>query len=194
MRTLAWPPKHPGRKRMLLLFLPLPLLLTGCALRVGPKRLPHEEFDYSAAIATSWKEQMLTNPVKMRYADPPVFLDIAQVVSQYTLEASATVNTPDWRGNPSGPAAGVFGRWAESPTITYNLMSGDKFAKSLLEPISPASLLQLVQSGWPIDTGVWGGGKSDQRPLCHLRRRNVQTPRGSQFLQSSEAAQGTPVE
>jgi hypothetical protein len=73
MRIPAWPLKPPGRKRMLLLFLPLPLLLAGCALRVGPKRLPHERFDYSAAIATSWKEQMLTNLVKVRYADPPVF-------------------------------------------------------------------------------------------------------------------------
>jgi len=89
----------------------------------------------------------------VRYADPPVFLDIAQVVTQYTLEASATVTTPDWSPpSNSAPAAGVFGRWAESPTITYNLMSGDRFAKSMLEPISPASLLQLVQSGWPIDT------------------------------------------
>jgi len=129
----------------------LTLLSNGCALRVGPKRIPHDRFDYSAAVASSWKEQMLTNLVKVRYADPPVFLDIAQLVTQYTLEASATVNTPDWSGSPSGPAAGVFGRWAESPTITYNLMTGDRFAKSMLEPISPASLLQLVQSGWPID-------------------------------------------
>jgi hypothetical protein len=137
---------------MLLLLLLLPLLLAGCALRVGAKRIPHERFDFSAAIATSWKEQTLTNLVKIRYADPPVFLDIAQVVTQYTLEGSATINTPDWAGNASGPAAGVFGRWAESPTITYNLMNDDKFAKSMMEPISPASLLQLVQSGWPIDT------------------------------------------
>jgi hypothetical protein len=153
MRVPAWPPKHPDKKRRpLFLFLLFPLLQTGCALRVGPKRLPHEHFDYSAAIATSWKEQTLTNLVKVRYADPPVFLDIAQVVTQYTLEASATVNTPDWSPpSNSGPAVGVFGRWAESPTITYNLMAGDKFAKSLLEPIPPASLLQLVQSGWPID-------------------------------------------
>jgi len=129
----------------------LMLLSNGCALRVGPKRIPHEQFDYSAAIATSWKDQMLTNLVKVRYADPPVFLDIAQVVTQYTLEGSATINTPDWSGTPSGPAAGAFGRWAESPTITYNLVTGDRFAKSLLEPISPASLLELVQSGWPID-------------------------------------------
>ena len=144
MRTPAWPPKHARKKRMLLLLLLLPLLLAGCALRVGAKRIPHERFDYSAANATSWKEQTLTNLVKIRYADPPVFLDIAQVVTQYTLEASATVNTPDWSPpSNSGPAAGVFGRWAESPTITYNLMAGDKFAKSLLEPISPASLLQV---------------------------------------------------
>jgi hypothetical protein len=87
MRIPAWPPKHPDKKRRLLfLFLPLPLLLTGCALRVGPKRLTHERFDYSAAIATSWKEQMLTNLVKVRYADPPVFLDIAQVVTRTPLK------------------------------------------------------------------------------------------------------------
>jgi hypothetical protein len=122
---------------------------------VGPKKIPHDRFDYAAAIATSWKEQILTNLVKVRYADPPVFLDIAQVVTQYTLESSATINTPDWSGNPAGPSANLFGRWAESPTITYNVMAGDKFAKSMLEPISAASLLQLVQSGWPVD-GVFG--------------------------------------
>src|SRR5215472_15848832 len=100
----------------------LPLVLTGCALRVGPKKIPQEPFDYSAATAASWKEQMLTNLVKVRYSDPPVFLDIAQVVTQYTLEASATVTTPDWSPpSNSAPAVGVFGRWAESPTITYNL-------------------------------------------------------------------------
>ena len=43
------------------------------------------------------------------------------------------------------------GYWAESPTITYNLMSGDKFIKSLLEPASPISLMLLIESGWPID-------------------------------------------
>jgi hypothetical protein len=135
-------------------------------LGVGAKRIPHERFNYSAAIATSWKEQMLTNLVQVRYSDPPVFLDIAQVVTQYKLEGSATISTPDWKGNPAGPAGQLFGYWAESPTITYNLMTGDKFAKSLLEPISPASLLELVQSGWPIDVVFGVAVKGDQRPLC----------------------------
>jgi len=126
------------------------LLLSSC-IRVGPKKIPGDRFNYATAIATSWKEQMLTNVVKLRYMEPPVFLDVQQIVTQYTLEGSATVNTPDWSGNPAGSAANLYGRWAESPTITYNLMSGDRFIKSLLEPASPLSLLELIQSGWPVD-------------------------------------------
>jgi len=37
---------------------------------------------------------MLTNLVKLRYVDPPVFLDIAQLVTQYTIEGSASIFTP----------------------------------------------------------------------------------------------------
>lgn len=111
-----------------------------------------DRFNYAAAITTSWKEQMLTNLVKLRYLDPPVFLDVAQIVTQYTMQGAVSISAPDWKGNPAGPAAGVSGYWAESPTITYNLMTGDKFIRSLLEPASPISLMQLVESGWPVDS------------------------------------------
>lgn len=120
-------------------------------MRVGPKRIVPDRFNYTAAITTSSKEQMLTNLVKLRYVDPPVFLDIAQIVTQYTMERSASLTSPAWQGNSSGPAAGVSGYWAESPTITYNLLSGGKFSSSLLEPASTISIMQLVESGWPID-------------------------------------------
>ena len=94
---------------------------------------------------------MLTNIVKLRYMEPPVFLDVQQIVTQYTRQASASISAANASGTLVGPSAGVSGYWADSPTITYSLMSGDKFIKSLLEPASPLSLLQLVQSGWPID-------------------------------------------
>lgn len=145
----AWPPFLKSIASSL-----LPLLcffLPSCAMRGGPKRLVPDRFNYAAAITTSWKEQMLTNLVKLRYQDPPVFLDVAQIVTQYTMERAGSIASPDWKGNPSGPAAGVSGYWAESPTITYNLMTGDKFIKSLLEPASPISLMLLIESGWPID-------------------------------------------
>ena len=95
---------------------------------------------------------MLLNMVKVRYMDPPMFLDVQQLVQQYTLEGSGTLIAPGWTGNSTiAPAASASGRWAESPTITYVPLSGEKFTKSLLRPVSPADLFSLVQAGWPID-------------------------------------------
>jgi hypothetical protein len=126
-------------------------LLSGCALRMGHKIVAQDRFDYSGAIARSWKEQMLLNMVKLQYAEPPMFLDVAQVVASYTFEGSGSISAPDWEGHPTGAAASISGRWAESPTITYNPLTGEKFIKSLMQPVPPISLLSLVQAGWPID-------------------------------------------
>ena len=133
-------------------FLCLLVILPACARRIGPKTVAGDRFDYTAALSNSWKEQMLANLVKIRYLDPPMFLEVAQVVATYTFEGSASVNLPDWSGAAAGSAAGVSGRWAESPTITYNPMAGSKFSKSMLQPISPLAIFSLVQSGWPVDT------------------------------------------
>ena len=129
--------------------IPVSLGSGGCALRIGPKTISHDRFDYSTVIERSWKEQMLLNMVRLRYLDPPFFLDVQQVIAQYTLEGTGSVGVGDLGGTPSG-SVGVTGRWAESPTITYNPMSGEKFTKSLLQPISPSDLWELVEAGWPI--------------------------------------------
>jgi hypothetical protein len=161
-------------------------LLSSTCIRVGPKKIPSDRFNYATAIATSWKEQMLTNLVKLRYLDPPAFLDLQQIVTQYTLEGSANVSAPDWKGQPAGPAAGISGRWAESPTITYSLMTGDRFIKSLLTPASPVSLLQLIQSGWPVDV-VFGVALRSVNGLYALsgseRMRHQADPRFYEVLQ-----------
>jgi hypothetical protein len=131
--------------------LALLLITQGCAKRMGSRMIRGDRFDYSAAISDSQKTQMMLNLVRVRYLDEPMFMDVAQVVTQYTLEGSAAVSTPDWPGGVFYPGAAASGRWAESPTITYNPMSGEKFTRSLLAPVSPVTVFQLIQSGWPID-------------------------------------------
>ena len=142
---------HDGwRSRVLPLFLMIPISLgSGGCLRMGPKMVAHDRFDFSSVIERSWKEQMLLNMVRLRYLDPPFFLDVQQVIAQYTLEGSGTIAATGLSGSPSA-SVGVSGRWAESPTVTYNPMSGEKFTKSLLQPISPIDLWELVEAGWPI--------------------------------------------
>lgn len=52
----------------------------GCS-SLGPWSITRDRFDYTTAISDSWKDQMLMNLVKLRYGEPPVFLDIASLIS-----------------------------------------------------------------------------------------------------------------
>ena len=65
----------------LLLIVLVPLL--GACGTMGHRPIPPDRFDYNKAIATSWKEQMLLNMVRIRYREAPVFLDVASIREHY---------------------------------------------------------------------------------------------------------------
>jgi len=61
-------------------------LLAACALvaactSVGPGTVARDRFDYGRAISDSWKLQTLLNIVKVRYVDPPIHMEVGQIVS-----------------------------------------------------------------------------------------------------------------
>ena len=85
--------------RVLLLAL---LGASGCA-SFGPTSVDRDRFDYIQAIATSWKQQTLLNIVKMRYADTPVFMEVAQVIGSYQLQAGVSVGGGSTSAAPRCP-------------------------------------------------------------------------------------------
>ncbi len=129
------------------------LSISGCT-NIGPTTVPRDRFDYNTAISDSWKEQTLLNIVKLRYADMPLFVEVASVVSGYTLEGSVSLGgNVSSQGGVNGDllSLGTSGKYTDRPTITYAPITGQKFNASFMTPIPPQVILFLMQTGWPID-------------------------------------------
>ena len=129
------------------------LLLTGCT-HIGPKTVAVDRFDYSTAIADSWKQQTLLNIIKLRYMDLPVFVDVASVVSGYSMQTGVSVNgTLSSEKAIQGNYASIGGQaiYTDRPTITYVPMTGEKFLRGLITPLDPKNIFFLLQSGYAAD-------------------------------------------
>ncbi len=125
-------------------------MMAGCA-TMGPQSIPRDRQGYSSAIGESWKEQTLLNIVRLRYADAPMFLDVSSVVASYSAEGQldAGINFPSQAS--SNATIGGYGRYTNKPTISYAPLTGDKFTQSLLRPIPPVAVFQMIQAGYPAD-------------------------------------------
>ena len=130
----------------------------GCT-HVGPNVIVADRGSYNDAIATSWKEQTLLNIVKVRYVDTPFFIDVPQITSGYTLERSGTT---DLSINPAfflnapfddllAARLGLRASFQDRPTISYTPQTGSQFIRNVTTPISPSSVLFLVQAGYAAD-------------------------------------------
>ena len=124
------------------------------ALHLGPKTVAVDRFDYSTAIADSWKQQTLLNIVKLRYMDLPVFVDVSSVVAGYSMQTGVSVNgTLSSKNAIQGNfvAAGGQAIYTDRPTITYTPMTGQKFLRGLMTPIEPKNIFFMLQSGYAAD-------------------------------------------
>jgi len=111
-----------------------------------------DRVDYVGAVADSWKYQTLLNIVRLRYGDTPVFLDVSSLISSYTAQATLMINgelITDTIGSFVNPGAAA--SYTDKPTVSYTPLSGDKFDKNLLRPLTPGTIFGLIQAGYPAD-------------------------------------------
>lgn len=133
------------------------MALAGCS-SMGPSTVSRDRIDYNAALANSWKEQLLQNIVRLRYSDTLQFMDVSSIVSGYSLQgqiqASATQTYATFPGypGPQGTALiGATGMYQDRPTISYMPLAGKKFTQTLIEPIPPFTIFSLITAGYPVD-------------------------------------------
>lgn len=169
-----------SRLRSLLLPVGAALLLSGCA-SFAPKRLYEDQIGYSRSLSDSQKAQTLLNIVRIRYGDSPVFLNTTQVISGYSLQRSLTGTLNLVPGtSASNTIAGTPGvTMTQSPTFTFQPVTGEALAQSFIRPLSPTELLPLSLSGTPIDV------------LFRLAVQSVNGLQNSSMLDTSDRA-GSP--
>jgi hypothetical protein len=129
------------------------LVLSSCH-DLGPDTVSRSRAEYASSISESWKSQTLLNIVKLRYLDPPIFVDVSQIVAGYQLETTVNAagsfpDNPAFGGNTA--TVGGAARYTDRPTITYTPLTGNRFVKSLMTPLPPESVFFTIQSGWPAD-------------------------------------------
>ncbi len=122
---------------------------------IGPATVSRDRVDYASSIGNSWKEQTLLNIVKLRYADMPIFLEVAQVVAGYQLQSAIGANFTAGNFNASliGPltatgTATTLGTYTDRPTVVYSPLTGVDFLKRLMTPIPPSSVMFVLQAGY----------------------------------------------
>jgi len=131
----------------------LVLSQTGCR-SIGPASVPRDRAEYSSAISESWKRQTLLNIVKLRYLDPPIFVDVANIVSGYQVQVAGNLGgqlSSDRAIQGNSINMGGAAVFIDRPTITYTPMTGNKFIRGLMTPLQPESVFFTIQSGWPAD-------------------------------------------
>src|SRR5512135_433304 len=126
--------KTTRRQNLLALALLGALTLTGCR-SIGPRTIPRDRYDYSGSISESWKRQTLLNIVKLRYLDPPIFVDVGQIVAGYSLETSGSLGGQLSSPQDNNLTMGGAIRFTDRPTVTYTPLTGDKFVKALMTPL-----------------------------------------------------------
>jgi hypothetical protein len=131
-------------------------LLAGCAL-IGPSAVHNGRNTYNEAVASSARQQILINIVRVHHNENPVFVDIPEIDASSQLQLSATSAVTNLGSHPgtlggtlegSAGALGTGVQYQEAPTIRYQPVQGQALFTQISAPITVDTLSALFGSDW----------------------------------------------
>jgi hypothetical protein len=155
---------HPSKKehfmrRPTFVFLLIALASAGCSSILSrtmpPEKIPMDRRNYLDYASQSWKEQLLSNLVKIRYGDTLTCLEMTAVNTAYEMDTTGTLGYTQNMTPSAGTAAffntlvvgGSLG-YQDKPTITYVPLKGDALMKTMIQPLPLSQVLKSLQTGW----------------------------------------------
>jgi hypothetical protein len=144
----------PARRRFhLAMWIGLAMLaLAGCS---GPGALRTHFAEYSQAQAQAGDQQALFNLARIRNGHPPYFLQLGPFTASYSFTMGSTgsfsrlMNPLPGVTRGSAGVLGLTGSATEAPIFNFSPLSGPTFAASLITPIAPNGLSNLLSQGFP---------------------------------------------
>jgi hypothetical protein len=133
------------------------LILPGCQL-VGPDSIGQGRMRYNEAIQQTSIEQLLTNIVRVFHNEPPLSIDVTQVLAGLSIGGSLGGSVA---GIGIGKKGGAFRmgsitsgalspafQYSEAPTVQYQPISGQALVQQFTTPIPINYLTNIIDSDW----------------------------------------------
>jgi hypothetical protein len=174
------------RSIVLICWLMVIVLLSGCA-TVGPDLYKTSFTDYNDAIRETSDGQMLSNLVRMRYLESPVFLQVSSLNASFSVGGNVGASGTFPSGNPNSYGADIGASYSETPTISFSMPESREYYGRLLAPLSAPQVNSLVLAGYDSElvyrTAVRGVNglqnlnadfdTSSEEPLAHAQFREA---------------------
>lgn len=118
----------------------------GCAIQ--PRIIQQRHWQLNDTIRTTHVEQLLLNIVRLRHDEPPYFLQMSSITTQFSTQGNigVTGTIPESGVNVLGLSGGV--AYSESPVVTWSLPDSRDFYGRLLAPMGADELTALANAGW----------------------------------------------
>lgn len=123
------------------------LCLGGCS-TPGARQLSVERGSYIEALSQTNEQELLSNIVRLKYNDPPVFLNVEQIAASLSAEVALDATTAFGEGSPTTGIVGSGITIEQNPTIVYTPLSGQTFANKFLVPLNEAPVFLMLSNGF----------------------------------------------